>query len=74
MPVNKENSEDLESIETETLIDMLSQCTARYTRLLLTDPNGEEFREARVRIEKLQDTLSKRTHRDAGGHWEEGRA
>ena len=61
MPVNMNPiNEDLDGIETEKLIDILADCTSRYTRLLLTDPNGEEFAESRDKIQHIQDALRKR--------------
>lgn len=61
MPVNMyPKNEELNGMETEALIDLLADCTARYTRLLLTDPNGEEFTATRDIIQRIQGTLNGR--------------
>jgi hypothetical protein len=61
MPVNMyPKNEELDGIGTEALIDLLADCTARYTRLLLTDPNGEEYTATKDLIQRVQAALNGR--------------
>ena len=62
---------ELRAFETEALIDMLSDSTSKYTRLLLSAPHSEEFEDTRDHILHIQEELTNRSAENGAPHGQE---